>query len=68
MEFWVYGIVFLLCSAVLLLKPELVYKLTERWKCYSSDEPSTLYLFSARFSGVIMSILGVGSLIVFFMN
>ena len=68
MEFLVYGIVFLLCSAVLLLKPELVYKLTERWKCYSSDEPSTPYLFSARFGGVIMSILGAGSLIVFFMN
>ena len=68
MEFLVYGIVFLLCGAALLLKPKLLFDLTESWKSYRSDEPSQLYLFSTRFGGVILSVIGVASLIVFFMN
>ena len=66
MEFLVYGIVFLLCGAALLLKPKLLFDLTE--KSYRSDEPSQLYLFSTRFGGVILSVIGVASLIVFFMK
>ena len=68
MKYLVCGILFILCGAALLLKPKLLFDLTESWKSYRSNEPSKLYLFSTRFGGAFLSVIGVASMIVFFMN
>ena len=66
MKFLIIGILFLLVGAVLILKPKLLYDLTESWKNNASDDPSRLYLMSTRFGGVIILGIGIASMVVFF--
>ena len=60
------GIIFLVFGIVLFLKPRLFYDLTESWKNNVTGEPSDLYIFSIRFRGVVVAIVGVASIIVHF--
>lgn len=53
------GIVFLGIGIFIFLNPQLVWKLTEEWKSYSSDEPSDLYLKSTKFGGILLALLGI---------
>jgi len=55
---------FIICCSILLLiayllffKYELVYKITESWKSYSSSDCSDLYRISCQFGGVTLFIL-----------
>ena len=64
----VIGLVFILSGIMLLVKPRLFFDITESWKHVSSSEPTNLYIFSTRFGGVIISIIGVACIIVFFCN
>ena len=52
------GIIFLVLGIFILLKPHLVWKLTEEWKSYRADEPSDLYLKSTKFGGILFALLG----------
>ena len=63
----VIGLVFTLFGIMLLAKPRLFFDITESWKHTFSSEPSTLYIFSTRFGGVIVSIIGVACMIVYFL-
>ena len=54
---------FIICCSILLLiayllffKYELVYKITESWKSYSSSDCSDLYRISCQFGGVTLFI------------
>ena len=60
------GINFLVFGIVLLLKPRLFYDITESWKSNVTGDPSDLYIFSTRFGGVVVAIVGVASIIVHF--
>ncbi len=53
------GIIILGLGVFILLKPHLVWKLTEEWKSYRADEPSDLYLISAKIGGSLFVVLGV---------
>lgn len=53
------GIVWAAIGVFIFLKPDLVWKLTERWKSYRADEPSDFYLKSTRFGGVLWILLGI---------
>lgn len=55
---------FIICCSILALiayllffKYELVYKITESWKSYSSSDCSDLYRISCQFGGVTLFIL-----------
>ncbi|WP_449537643.1 DUF6199 family natural product biosynthesis protein [Ferdinandcohnia sp. Marseille-Q9671] len=58
------GIFLLIVGVVLLLKPSLVWTLTESWKTEDGTEPSSLYIWSTRFGGVMCICVGVGVIIV----
>lgn len=60
------GIVFILCGIMLVVKPRLFFDITESWKHASSSEPTELYIFSTRFGGIIISIIGIVCMFVFF--
>ena len=65
---FILGLVLIGIGAVMLVKPQFVYKLTEGWK-HDGDvyEPSRLYLWSTRFGGVMFVLAGICGLILSFL-
>ena len=61
----VLSIIFVIIGVIMIIKPEVVFDVTESWKSYSSSEPSKLYLFSTRFGGAMFLLVGIGGLITF---
>ena len=63
----VVGGVFLFILGVLgFLRPLEVWNITERWKTKDGAEPTELYLFSIRFSGAVLAVLGLVCTILLF--
>ena len=44
-------------------RPDLVWKLTERWKSYRADEPSDLYRVSTKVGGAAFALVGLAALL-----
>lgn len=55
----VLGVLLLLIGIFLFRKPDLFWRLTERWKSYRADEPSDLYRISTKVGGVCFILAGV---------
>jgi len=62
------AIILLIVGLLMLIKPKIVWQITEKWKSYSAEEPSNLYNKSIRFGGVMFVLVGAGSLIAFFLQ
>ena len=60
------GLVCVALGAFLFLKPDLYWRLTERWKSYYADEPSDIYLRSTKLGGVLFALIGVAFIIAYF--
>ena len=60
------GLVCVALGAFLLLKPDLYWRLTERWKSYYADEPSDIYIRSTKLGGVLFALIGVAIIIAYF--
>lgn len=61
------GILFVIAGMIMILKPHIIFDITESWKSSSPVEPSSLYIFGTRFGGVIILLIGIGSIILQFM-
>ncbi len=50
-----------LCAVglLMLVKPELVWYLSEKWKSQDASEPTALYGWSIRFGGAVCVIIGI---------
>lgn len=57
------GILFVIFGAVLLFNPRVFYELTESWKNNAAGDPSDLYIFSTRFGGAVLIIVGIVSIV-----
>ncbi len=55
--FIVAGLLFVI-GIVMVSRPNLFWMITESWKFNQQTEPSSLYLFSTRFGGIIFMIIG----------
>ena len=53
------GLCFMAWGALMFLKPQLIWTLTEKWKSYRADEPSDLYCVSTKFGGVMFALCGL---------
>lgn len=53
------SVLFLPVGILMLIKPKLFWMITESWKSYNATEPSSLFIFSTRFGGIILSIIGI---------
>lgn len=53
---------------VMFFQPELMWKITESWKVDNNVEPSKLYIISTKFGGVIFFSLGIGAVVVNFLE
>lgn len=60
------GILLTVCGIIMFFNPSLLYELTERWKSYSSADPSELYIFSTKVGGVFFTLVGIASVILYF--
>lgn len=56
-EFIIYSSILALIAYLLFFKYELVYKITESWKSYSSSDCSDLYKISCQLGGIITFII-----------
>ena len=56
-EFIIYCLILALIAYLLFFKYELVYKITESWKSYSSSDCSDLYKLDCQLAGIITFII-----------
>jgi len=58
--------IFLLVIGLLMLwKPAFLWNITERWKSQGAEEPSSLYLLSIRFGGILCVLIGLATTLVY---
>lgn len=50
----------------MLVKPQIVFHITEDWKSDSNNEPSNLYIISTKFGGVMVLIAGLLAIVIQF--
>ncbi|WP_169091605.1 DUF6199 family natural product biosynthesis protein [Paenibacillus sp. PL91] len=48
---------------LMLIKPTLIWSMTEMWKSNDATEPSSLYIGSIRFGGTMCTLAGIGGII-----
>lgn len=60
------GIIFTIVGVTMIIKPYIIFNITEKWKNDYNTEPSNLYVFSTRFGGCIITFIGVSAIIMFF--
>lgn len=48
---------------LMIIKPSLIWTITESWKSNDATEPSQLYMWSIRFGGVLCTLAAVGGVI-----
>lgn len=51
----------------MIVKPTLIWLITESWKTYDGTEPSDIYVKSTRISGVLMTLAGIVGIIGYFL-
>lgn len=62
------GIILVIIGLVMLIKPEIVFEITESWKHSSDTEPSDFYKLETRIGGAVLLIVGAaGSIILLFL-
>lgn len=62
------AIILLIVGLLMLMKPKIVWQISEKWKSYSAEEPSNFYIKSIRFGGIMFILAGIASLIVLFIQ
>lgn len=58
-------VLFVGLGLLMIVKPALIWHIAERWKSADAIEPSDLYLFSTRFGGIMVTLLGVIGILVY---
>ncbi|ANE45375.1 hypothetical protein SY83_02460 [Paenibacillus swuensis] len=59
------GILLIVFGVLMLIRPNLIWLLTESWKSTEISEPSSLYLMSTRFGGIMCILVGAGAIAAF---
>jgi hypothetical protein len=50
---------------LMLIRPTLIWTITESWKSNDATEPSNMYILSSRLGGVICTLIGIGWIIAY---
>ena len=62
------GIFLLLFGLLMLVSPNTFYLITEGWKSDYATEPSSLYVWSTRFGGIMFTLVGGGGIVASFIK
>ena len=68
MLYAVAGLALIAAGITMVVKPRLIFELTESWKHSGGTEPSNLFLISTRFGGVMCTLAGICGMIVPFIS
>ena len=60
------GVLFIALGVLMWKKPGIFFEITEGWKYDEAADPSDLFLYSARFGGVMFLIAGIAGIIIQF--
>lgn len=60
------GIILMIIGVTMIVKPSVIWFIQESWKSNDSTEPSSLYIGSTRFGGIMMTLAGIGGVVVNF--
>ena len=61
------AIIFFAMGLFHIIRPDLIYRLTQSWKSYSDSDPSRLYTICIRISGVVWIAVGVLCIVYLFL-
>jgi hypothetical protein len=59
------SVLLVLLGLMMLIKPSIIWSITESWKSADTTEPSDLYVWSTRFGGVMVTLAGLGGVLAF---
>ena len=62
------GLLLLAFGAFMLFAPGQFFALTESWKSNTLSEPSDFFILSTRIGGAFFMLVGIVSIVVFFLN
>lgn len=68
MLYFIAGLALIAAGIAMLIKPRLVFELTESWKHDGGTEPSELWILSTRIGGVMCVLAGIGGVSVPFIS
>ncbi len=57
-------ILLVLVGLVMLIRPEVVWSITESWKSNGAVKPSKVYVWTIRFGGLLCTAAGIGGIFV----
>ncbi|MDQ1002566.1 hypothetical protein QFZ28_002966 [Neobacillus niacini] len=61
------GVFFIIIGVLFIINPSFIWLITESRKSDDDTEPSRIYIWNTRFGGMILLIVGIGSVIVSFL-
>ena len=64
--FW--GLIILAAGLMMIFAPEKFYDFTQGWKNDSDTEPSSEFLLSTRFGGIVFALVGIAACVIQVLN
>ncbi len=65
----IFAAIFLVAFGLLMVfKPQLIWSISESWKSSGASGPSSFYINSIRFGGILCTLAGIAAFIVYWMN
>lgn len=62
------GMILIIVGVSMIIKPSLFWLLLESWKSIEETEPSEVFIISTRYGGMMMTLIGIGTVIVPFLK
>lgn len=57
------GIMLVIIGITMIIKPNIIWFVTESWKSNDATEPTHLYIWSTRFGGIMITLAGIGGVV-----
>ncbi len=64
--YFILSILFIIVGLFMLIKPKLVIEISNSFKFYDPGTPTDLYVFSTRFGGVMILLVGLSYILLSF--
>ncbi len=62
------GVVFLILGFLMIFEPKVFFNITQGWKNNSDTDPSSIFILSTRFGGIMFVIAGIVAVIIQFIK
>ncbi|MEZ4728671.1 MAG: hypothetical protein R3E79_16175 [Caldilineaceae bacterium] len=59
------AILLVLVGLLMILRPAIIWSITESWKSADATEPSDVYSWATRFGGILCTLAGLGAIVAY---